>query len=116
MCCPWGVPCSHQIEVLLEDDAALLSCQLCKFFLCCDSHPWLVHSVSAWKPSMQFRVWNCVKVNASEEDSKALLKRSVIHWYAHNSHCSSMPSDTCDVFLNRGLGIKMNQEIVSFSP
>lgn len=55
----------------------LLYCQLSEFFLRCDSHPWLVHSVSAWKPSMQFSVWDCVTVNSGEEDSKALLNAEI---------------------------------------
>lgn len=71
--CPWGA----QIKVLLGDDATLLFCQLCEFFLRCDSHPWLVHFVSAWKPRVQFRVRDCVTANSSEEDSKALLSAAV---------------------------------------
>lgn len=66
-----------QIKVLLEDDVTPLCCQLCEFFLCCDSHPWLVRSVSAWKPSEQFRVRDCGTVNSAEKDSRALLNAVV---------------------------------------
>lgn len=97
LCVAPEVPIVAQIKVPLEDDATPLFCQLCEFFLRCDSHPWLVHSVSAWKPRVQFRVRHCVTVNSSEEHSKALLNAEVGESSVRpqHSYCSRMPSDTC---------------------